>query len=54
MASRVYEKVSDRVSSIDVSSVRDTVKDSIQNASEKISSYWQDLQVPFNNASLYL
>ena len=51
MASRIYDKVSEKVSSIDVSQVRDSVRGSLQNASSKMSSYWQELQVLKDNTS---
>ena len=45
-ASRIYERVSDKVTSIDVANVKESMKGSLQNAGATISSYWQDLQVP--------
>jgi hypothetical protein len=41
----MYERVSEKVASIDVTNVKESMKGSLQSASATISSYWQDLQV---------
>lgn len=45
IASKFYEKVTDKVQSIDVAQVKDSVKGSLQAASSRISNVWQGLQV---------
>ena len=53
MASKFYETVSDKVSSIDVTAVKQSVRGSFQVATDKLSSYWQDLQVNYYYAKRY-
>lgn len=52
MASKFYETLSDKVSAIDVAYMKDSVRGSFQTASGKLSSYWQDFQVPGTDASV--
>jgi hypothetical protein len=55
MAGRIYDKVTERVAAIDVTNVKESVRGSFQNASEKLSTYWQDLQVLYlGNTNPYI
>ncbi len=51
MANKFYEKVSEKVHSIDVGQMKDSVKGGLQSAGMKLSSVWQGIQVPLFSIS---